>query len=384
MQLIINTFGTSLRRKGERFLIKSGDKQVAFSAQKVQSIIIATGAHFSSDAIHLAAQHNIDVVFLDKRGDPTARVWQTKMGSTATIRRRQLEAAETSDAMNFVRDWTSSKLENQRMFLQELQRRRPGSDGIFGSALTALDNCVTRLQSLDGTVDDQRQTIMGIEGSAGRAYFSCLSELMPAEYRFSGRSRQPARDPFNAMLNYGLGVLYSQVERATILAGLDPFVGFLHTDNYNKRSLVFDMIEPFRILAERTAVLFFTGRRVQKDFFRKVPGGTELTPEGRAALLTKLNERLDRTVRYPVQDRTATQRIAQKLSDTPDTDSSQQAECVTGSPRSRGHKRKKKFRKIKQRAVIQHEAHALANALLGRHDVPKIVETKDIWAEEAS
>ena len=39
-------------------------------------------------------------------------------------------------------------------------------------------------------------------------------------------------------------------------------VGFLHTDNYNKKSLVFDLIEPFRILGDRTTVLLFTGRRV--------------------------------------------------------------------------------------------------------------------------
>ena len=46
-------------------------------------------------------------------------------------------------------------------------------------------------------------------------------------------------------------MLYSLVERACIVAGLDPFVGFLHTDNYNKKSLVFDLIEPFRVLGER-------------------------------------------------------------------------------------------------------------------------------------
>jgi CRISP-associated protein Cas1 len=137
MQLIINTFGTSLRRKGDRFIIKAGNKQVAFSAQKVQSIVIATGAHFSSDAIHLATQHNVDVVFLDKRGDPTARVWQTKMGSTAAISRRKLEVAETAEAMNFVRQWTLSKVNNQLDFLKELHRRRPGTESVMRMRLSS-------------------------------------------------------------------------------------------------------------------------------------------------------------------------------------------------------------------------------------------------------
>ena len=62
---------------------------------------------------------------------------------------------------------------------------------------------------------------MGLEGSAGRAYVKCLSGQMPEAFRFDGRSRNPARDAFNAMLNYGYGVLYSLVEKACILAGLD-------------------------------------------------------------------------------------------------------------------------------------------------------------------
>jgi hypothetical protein len=37
------------------------------------------------------------------------------------------------------------------------------------------------------------------------------------------------------MLNYGHGVLYSMVEKACIIAGLDPYIGVLHTDNYNNK-----------------------------------------------------------------------------------------------------------------------------------------------------
>ncbi len=352
MQLIINTFGTSLRRKGDRLVIKSpsAERPVEISAHKVQSLVIATGVHLSSNVVHLASEHNIDIVFLDKSGHPTARVWQTKMGSTAAIRRRQLEAAETEEAMRFVRGWIGKKINNQLEFLRELEHRRPESKEAFVSPLATLAQCAEKVAACTGTVDEQRNTLMGLEGAAGRAYFACLGQLMPEEYRFTGRSRQPATDPFNAMLNYSYGVLYSLVERALILAGLDPFVGFLHTDNYNKRSLVFDMIEPFRILGDRTTVLIFTGRRAKREFFREIPGGIELSPEGRPVLMESFNKRLDRTVRYPVQGK-------------------QDAE-------------KKKYRKIAQRAVIQHEAHALANALLGRTDLPRIVETEQIFADE--
>ena len=102
---------------------------------------------------------------------------------------------------------------------------------------------------------------MGFEGTAGRSYFQCLSALLPEKYQFKGRFRRPAKDPFNACLNYCYGILYSLVEKGCILSGLDPYVGFLHTDNYNKKSLVFDLIEPFRIYGEQTAIYLFTGKK---------------------------------------------------------------------------------------------------------------------------
>jgi CRISPR-associated protein Cas1 len=345
MQLVINTFGASLRKQGEQFLVQAGDKKLAVSAHKVRSILMTTAAHLSTDAIALAVAHNIDLVFLSREGDPFARVWQTKMGSTAAIRRRQLEVAEGPEGLAVVREWVQAKLRHQAEFLEELRQRRPEADDLFTAPLGTIRASLDRVGQLTGTLDEQRGTLMGLEGSAGRAYFACLGRLVPEAWRFDGRSRQPARDGCNAMLNYSYGILYSLVERACICAGLDPHLGFLHTDNYAKKSLVYDLIEPFRILGERATLLLFTGRRAQKEFFEEVPGGVALSKEGRAFFLANFNERLDKGVRYPVQ----------------------------GKPG--------KTRNVKVRDTIQHEAHALANRLLGRLDMPRVVETRALWDE---
>jgi CRISPR-associated protein Cas1 len=348
LQLVINTFGASLRKDGDRFLVQAGDKKFAVSAHKVQNILLTTAAHLSTDAIELASLHNIDLVFLNKYGDPYARVWQTKLGSTAAIRRRQLEAAEGPEGLAFAREWVQTKLRHQVEFLDELSHRRPESGTVLENPLATLRDCLTKMGQLTGTLEEQRGSLMGLEGSAGRAYFSCLGQLVPEAFRFTGRSRHPAQDEFNALLNYSYGVLYSLVEKACIGAGLDTYLGFLHTDNYGKQSLVFDMIEPFRIWGDWAALLLFTGRRVLKDYFEAVPGGVALNQQGRAFFIGHFNERLDKAVRYP----------------------------VLGWPN--------KTRNIKQRDIIQHEAHALANRLLGKSDLPRVIATRTIWAEEAT
>ena len=345
MQLVVNTFGAALRKQGDRFLIRAGDKELAVSAHKVQSILVTTGVSLSSDALQLAAENNIDVVFLDRFGDPYGRFWQNRMGSTAAIRRRQLECADSPEGFELVHGWVEAKLRHQLEFLEELASRRPGTEADFQPAREGIRDCLNRLGGLDGTVEERRGTLMGLEGAAGRVYFACLGRLVPEAYRFEGRSRQPARDAFNAMLNYTYGVLYSLVEKACICAGLDPYVGFLHTDNYGKKSLVYDLIEPFRILGDRTALLLFTGRRVKAKYFDSVPGGMALSPAGRAAMLESFNERMERAVRYPVQSKPG------------------------------------RTRNVKRRDVIRYEAHALANRLLGKLDLPRVVETRQLWDE---
>jgi len=298
VQLVINSFGSYLRKQGEGFVVKNEDKVFEVSARKVDSILITTSAYISTDAIKLAMDHNIDVIFLDDFGDPYGRVWHSKLGSTVLIRRRQLEIGEKEEGLNLAKEWVMAKLDHQIEFLKRLANSRPEKEEKLKEYIQRLEEIKAKLGELSGTIDEKRGTIMGLEGSAGRTYFEALSFIMPDRYRFDGRSRQPAKDEFNCLLNYGYGVLYSMVEKACIIAGLDPYVGFLHTDNYNKKSLVFDLIEMFRILADQTVVYLFSGRKVKQEFFDTLKGGLTLNKEGKAALIEALNETFEKSVRY--------------------------------------------------------------------------------------
>ena len=73
MQLLLNTFGASLRKKDNMFLVRAGERQALISPRKVQSIVLTTGVHLSTDAIRLALEHHIDIALLDKYGEPYGR-----------------------------------------------------------------------------------------------------------------------------------------------------------------------------------------------------------------------------------------------------------------------------------------------------------------------
>jgi len=135
-----------------------------------------------------------------------------------------------------------------------------------------------------------KQSLLGIEGFAASEYFSAISAILPKKYAFRERSRQPAEDKFNAVLNYAYGLTYSSLEKVVILSGLDPNAGIYHADAYGKPTLVFDVIELFRAKVDRLAIKLFTKRMVGDSWFT-VPqqgepaSGVFLSKEGRKAVI---------------------------------------------------------------------------------------------------
>lgn len=325
MQLVINTYGSYLQKSGDCFKIKTDDKVFEISCKKVSSILISTAAYITTDAIKMAMENNIDIVFIDELGNPYGRVWHPKLGSTTLIRRRQLEIAETEEGFKLALEWIKNKFNNQIDFLKRLRTTRPHKSAEITAFIEKLQQIAAGLNNLSGTLDECRASIMGIEGAGGRTYFEALSFLMPDRFKFNGRSRNPAKDEFNALLNYAYGVLYSLVEKACIIAGLDPYVGFIHTDHYNKKSLVFDLIENYRIWADEVVVNLFAARKVKLEYFDEIPNGLTLNKEGKAVLLTEFNSFMDESIRY------------------------------------RG-------RNIKRNNIIQFDCHRIANQLIGKEE----------------
>jgi len=333
MQIFVNTPGTFITQKDECFRLKQKDRSFDISPLKVESIVISNQAMISTQAIILALENNIDTIFMDTYGYPIGRVWFSKMGSTALIRRKQLEAMAGPLGFQLVIDMVSQKLDNQIHFLKKLMHARPGKEASFNAPIQAIEKTKSDLHFTETNLESARNSLMGLEGTAARTYFECLSGLIPEKYQFQGRSRRPARDPFNACLNYCYGILYSLVEKSCILSGLDPYVGFLHTDNYNKKSLVFDFIEPFRIYADQVVLYLFTGKKIKDEYFDNREGAVSLNKSGKPVVVEAMNKHLDESVRY-------------------------------------------RRKNVKRRHILQHEAHTLANILLS--DEP---EKRPEWLE---
>ncbi len=301
MKITINSPGTYISKNGDCFQISYNDRKEEVSVKKVEQIMITTAAAISTDAILLAVENNIDIVFLKYNGEPYGRVWHSKLGSVSTIRRKQLMLQDSKFGLDLVKEWIGQKLQNQKDFLKNLlmNRRDEERQSIIRDAIGKVQELQEKVKKLNASdIDEARYSLQGFEGSAGRVYFQTLGQLMPEKYKFEGRSRNPAKDAFNCMLNYSYGILYSKVEKACIIAGLDPYIGIMHTDNYNRQALVYDIVELYRGYMDEIVFKLFTGKKIKEEYFNPVEGGVYLNEDGKKVLIEAVNKAMSGKIKY--------------------------------------------------------------------------------------
>ena len=317
MQIYLNTYGTYLHVKDDMFEIRIPVKDAEpnkqhIAAHKISSIIMSTSAALSTDAVRLALMNNIDIIFTQADGYPIGRIWHSKLGSTTKIRKRQLEASLGKQAVLFTKEWIIVKMQNQLEFIKDLKKHRTQMGEYLDYKISKIENLIVSLSNLNAEkIDDIGDTVRGLEGTCGRLYFETINYVLPEQYQFDGRSMRPAKDSFNAFINYGFGILYSRIEKSLMIAGLDPYVGFLHRDDYNQKSMVFDFIEPYRIFVETAVFRLFAAKKVNKAHVDEITNGVTLNKEGKELLVTALNNYMEETIRYKGRNQTRTNAMQQ-------------------------------------------------------------------------
>ncbi len=311
MQIYLNTYGTYLHVKDDMFEIRVPVKDAEpekkhIAAHKISSIILSVSAALSTDAVKLALMNNIDIIFTHADGHPMGRIWHSKLGSTTKIRKRQLEASLGKEAVTFTKKLILEKMNNQLEFIKDLKKHRSQMADYLDDKINKIERLAITLSNLQtDKIELIADTVRGLEGTAGRLYFETISYVLPEQYQFAGRSMRPAKDAFNAFLNYGFGVLYARVEKCLMIAGLDPYVGFLHRDDYNQKSMVFDFIEPYRIFVETAVFRLFAAKKVNKAHVDEITNGVTLNKEGKELLVTALNGYMEsETIRYKGRNQT--------------------------------------------------------------------------------
>jgi len=300
MDLVLSTYGVALRRDNEAFIVQTKDGKQRIPASSIKSIQVGKGIQLTSDAIMLAIEQEVEILFMNKVGNPCGRVWSPKYGSISTIRKGQLAFTQSPDAVRWIKGVISAKIANQQALMLMVNGDTEEERQLVEKNIARLEEYRVKVDGLSGeNVSDIAPILRGWEGQASRIYFATMNLALPEQFRFEERSQHPARDITNAFLNYGYGMLYGKIEGELIKAGIDPYIGVLHRDEYNRPVLVYDVIERYRVWVDYVVYTLLAQNAISDEYYSmREDGSCWLEGLGRRVLIQSINDYLEEKIEH--------------------------------------------------------------------------------------
>ena len=245
--------GAHVGRSGDQLTVRSKDgNDFRQPIHSVGAVVVHGNAQISSQALRLCAESDVDVHWISGSGFVTGALATGSVGAQRHLRQFQAFSSPAR-TLGLARRLVAAKVELQLRFLLRATRGEARTEPVE----TAIRRVRAALSRIHGTADVD--SLLGNEGEAARAYFGVLQTLLRPEVgeslRFEHRNRHPSRDRFNALLNYGYGLLYRECLGAVLAAGLHPGVGFYHRPRSAAHTLVLDLMELFRVLVVDMALV---------------------------------------------------------------------------------------------------------------------------------
>jgi len=280
------------KRSLKSFLVVSKNKKARISPHRIDSIAVTAACMLTTTALRLAIKHKIPVYLLGPSGDLEGTIWSPYLVGLVAQRKAQVYWSDATDALLWIVEVIALKITRQAALLTRLGQPILAKT-LIEQKEKLLEFSRGKIAKNTPTTADRemvRQTIFGLEGTAARNYWTGISNALPKGWQFEKRSRRPAKDAFNASLNYLYGMMYGSVELAVFSAGLDPYLGILHGEGYQRSAFTFDCIEPFRPWLDEILVASFQAEIPKMNWFVPKGEGWWLDKKGRAWIIPRFND----------------------------------------------------------------------------------------------
>lgn len=299
MRLIIDGFGKSITKRDNQIVIReNGEELDYFLPKDLKQIIINGKGAITFDAIELLSDNDVDVIAIDWRGNIKYRL-SSMEHNNVEIRKQQYYALNDKRSGYLAKKFIESKIKNQKATLTTLAKSKNEKDFLINQR-DKLNNLLKALENIKIKPSDRiRLEIFGIEGIASHEYWLAFRHLIGEEYSFLKRSGRSATDPVNAMLNYSYAILASEVLKSLHTSGLDPYAGFLHSDRYARKSLVFDLMEEFRQqIVDKSVLKLINRNQIEKDDFEYREGMVYIHEDCRKLLIKTILDKLNNELTF--------------------------------------------------------------------------------------
>lgn len=290
---------------GENVVIQDKGKDIGrVPLHNLERIMTFGYAGASPALMGKCAANSIELVFMSASGRFLARV-EGEMNGNVLLRRQQYRYADDKNkCLDISKNIICAKLFNSRWVIERTLRDH--------SMRIDTNKFYACSQILKKSIDSARQTsdidtLRGIEGEAAQVYFSLFDDMIlqqKDDFVFTVRNKRPPKDNVNALLSFAYSLASGMCASALEAVGLDPYVGFMHTDRPGRRSLALDIVEELRAPLCDRFVLTLINKKIitANDLIKREDGAVILTDNGRKAFISAWQKRKNDELKHPFLD----------------------------------------------------------------------------------
>ena len=295
LPLYVQEHSARIGLKGDCLVVKrleGEDREVKL--YDTSQVSIFGNAQLTTQAMRRLMQEGISVSFFSTGGKLLGRATGLASNNIELRVAQYAAARDPAFCLGIARQLVVSKIRNSRTFL------RRNHEDLNPGTLDGLKQLARKASEAEGL-----DSLLGIEGSAARLYFSEFAGLLSAEenpgFDFHGRNRRPPRDPVNAMLSFAYALLTKDLVNAVAHTGLDPLLGYFHQPRFGRPALALDLMEEFRpLVADSVVVGAINNGIVQERDFHRTPAGVSIKAPARKRFIEAYERRMDQLVTHPV------------------------------------------------------------------------------------
>jgi len=261
LKIVLDGYGSYLGMEKGCFTVRNKEgnvKRYPLFENEIGEVILKSGNAVSVGALASMGFWGIDVLILSRKGKPVAMLKSIDDDSHVKTKLAQYEAYRNGKAIKIAKQIVYSKIESENIVLRKY--------GLEQHDLMAVKTKIENLESIN--LKTVRRKLLPIEALASRTYFKQIFKLFPKSLRAKKRKGWKAFDGTNNTFNLAYTLLKYKVHSAILKAKLEPFLGFLHSEQFGKPSLVCDLMELYRYLID-DFLIRFSQKLTEKDFVYK-------------------------------------------------------------------------------------------------------------------
>ena len=222
--------------------------------QKILALFVIGHITVTTALIDKCTKYGIPLVVMKPNFRP---VFFFSITAEANYLLRQKQFEQDKNDLTIPKVLVTNKIRNQ---LRSLEKTRLKTEPIQ----RAKEQCSIALQLVSEAND--YDTIMGLEGRIAKTFFSAYFEQL----NWKGRCPRAKIDPINVTLDIGYTILFNYIEVFVRLFGFDPYVGVYHRLWFKRKSLICDLMEPYRCLIDQQVRKAFNTKQCKLDDFKLI------------------------------------------------------------------------------------------------------------------